>query len=59
MKSELKKNVCAVELTPGYPLKDSANKLVLPFPRTNSIVLDTAAQPFVTAYIVTSENLVP
>lgn len=44
----------------NFALRDSVNKLVVPFPRTNymKIVLVTAAQPFATAYPVTLESLV-
>ena len=44
----------------NYSLRDSVNKLVIPFPRTNyiKIVLVTAAQPFGTACPVTLESLV-
>ena len=44
----------------NYSLRDSVNKLVVPFPRTNyiKIVLVTAAQPFGTACPVTLESLV-
>ena len=44
----------------NYSLRDSVNKLVIPFPRTNyiKIVLVTAAQPFGTACPVTLESRV-
>ena len=44
----------------NYSLRDSVNKLVVPFPRTNYLktVLFTAARPFGTAYSVTLESLI-
>ena len=42
----------------NYSLRDSVNKIVVPFPRTHyvKIVLVTAAQPFGIAYTVTLES---
>ena len=44
----------------NYSLRNSVNKLVVPFPRTNymKIVLVTAVQPFGTACPVTLESVV-
>jgi len=43
----------------NYAQKDSVNKLVVPFPRTNYMKNSfTAAQPFATAYPVTLKSLV-
>ena len=43
----------------NYSLRDSVNKIVVPFPRTHymKIVLVTAAQPLGIAYTVTLESL--
>jgi len=43
----------------NYALRDSVNKLVVPFLRTNYMKNSfTAVQPFATAYPVTLESLV-